>query len=411
MGADDSFDDYVPPPEPAADYGDFSDSDFDAFQGNSGSTRGRGGRGGSSSTSNRYSNFNRGSDELQEYRTPPHDELAERSVIGAMLLNPDVILDVAEGLRPDDFYFPAHQLIYQAILDLFAQGSNVDVLIVAGRLDRINELERVGGAPYLHTLISEVPTAANARYYADIVGEKSTLRQLVDAGTRVARFMLSDALGNFAKRFRDPSWTPGAWLTTAIMVGAWGSILLMGVTDPLGGINTLFPLFGISNQLLAAIALAVIFAIVCKMGLARYAWIPGIPLAWDLVVTMTASWQKIFSSDPKLGYWAQHFTYRDALAAGETSVGATQGVEAMNAVVRNTFVQGTLSIVFALLVAMVVVMALWKSIEAIRKGSMPTSEEPFTESKLFAPAGLIARRAEREVQAQWEERSGTEPRP
>ena len=128
-------------------------------------------------------------------------------------------------------------------------------------------------------------------------------------------------------------------------------------------------------------------------------------------VTMTASWQKIFSSDPKLGYWAQHFTYRDALAAGETSVGATQGVEAMNAVVRNTFVQGTLSIVFALLVAMVVVMALWKSIEAIRKGSMPTSEEPFTESKLFAPAGLIARRAEREVQAQWEERSGTEPRP
>ncbi len=154
-----------------------------------------------------------------------------------------------------------------------------------------------------------------------------------------------------------------------------------------------------------------IFAIVCKMGLARYAWIPGIPLAWDLVVTMTASWQKIFSSDPKLGYWAQHFTYRDALAAGGDLGRSHAGVEAMNAVVRNTFVQGTLSIVFALLVAMVVVMALWKSIEAIRKGSMPTSEEPFTESKLFAPAGLIARRAEREVQAQWEERSGTEPRP
>ena len=187
MGADDSFDDYVPPPEPAADYGDFSDSDFDAFQGNSGSTRGRGGRGGSSSTSNRYSNFNRGNNELQEYRTPPHDELAERSVIGAMLLNPDVILDVAESLRPDDFYFPAHQLIYQAILDLFAQGSNVDVLIVAGRLDRINELERVGGAPYLHTLISEVPTAANARYYAEIVAEKAVLRKLVDAGTRVVQ--------------------------------------------------------------------------------------------------------------------------------------------------------------------------------------------------------------------------------
>ena len=187
MGADDSFDDSVPPPEPAADYGDFSDSDFEAFQGNSGNSRGKGGRGGSSSRSNRYSNFNRGNNELQEYRTPPHDELAERSVIGAMLLNPDVILDVAESLRPDDFYFPAHQLIYQAILDLFAQGSNVDVLIVAGRLDRINELERVGGAPYLHTLISEVPTAANARYYAEIVEEKSILRQLVNAGTQVVQ--------------------------------------------------------------------------------------------------------------------------------------------------------------------------------------------------------------------------------
>ena len=187
MGADDSFDDYVPPPEPATDFGDFSDSDFEAFQGNNGSSKGRGGRGGSSSRSNRYSNFNRGNNELQEYRTPPHDELAERSVIGAMLLNPDVILDVAESLRPDDFYFPAHQLIYQAVLDLFAQGSNIDVLIVAGRLDRINALERVGGAPYLHTLISEVPTAANARYYAEIVEEKSILRQLVNAGTQVVQ--------------------------------------------------------------------------------------------------------------------------------------------------------------------------------------------------------------------------------
>ena len=118
---------------------------------------------------------------------------------------------------------------------------------------------------------------------------------------------------------------------------------------------------------------------------------------------MVASWQKIFSSDPKLGYWAQHFAYKDALAAGETSMGNTEGVAAMSAVVRNTFVQGTLSIVFALLVAMVVVMAVWKSIEAIKKGSLPTTEEPFVETKMFAPAGLIARKPERELQAQWDE--------
>ena len=162
---DDFDDDYVPPPEPPESSVPPEPRQWD---------------GGSS-------NFNRGRKDLKEYRQPPHDERAERSVLGAMLLNPDVILDVADGLRPDDFYHPAHQLIYQAILDLFSQGSSVDVLIVAARLDRLNELERVGGAPYLHTLISEVPTSANAGYYAEIVEEKSILRQLVNAGTQVVQ--------------------------------------------------------------------------------------------------------------------------------------------------------------------------------------------------------------------------------
>ncbi|WP_291314381.1 replicative DNA helicase [Corynebacterium sp. UBA2622] len=161
-----SFDDvdgYVPPPEP-----------------DDGPGRGSG--------STRYSNFNKGRDDLREYRQPPHDERAERGVLGAMLLSPDTVVDVVDSLSPEDFYFPSHQLIYRAVLDLFAQGSDIDVLIVAGRLDRLNELERVGGAPYLHTLISEVPTAANARYYAEIVEEKSILRQLVNAGTRVVQY-------------------------------------------------------------------------------------------------------------------------------------------------------------------------------------------------------------------------------
>ncbi|MEX3505496.1 replicative DNA helicase [Corynebacterium sp. LK2510] len=156
-------DDYTPPPEP---------DDIPP-------------RGGGSS---RRDSFDSGRGDLREYRRPPHDERAERGVLGAMLLSPDTVVDVVENLVPDDFYFPAHQLIYQAVLDLFALGSDIDVLIVAGRLDRLNQLDRVGGAPYLHTLISEVPTAANARYYADIVEEKSLLRQLVNAGTRVVQF-------------------------------------------------------------------------------------------------------------------------------------------------------------------------------------------------------------------------------
>lgn len=152
---------------------------------------------GSAGGSSRYrgKGFTQDRDDLSEYRQPPHDRKAEQGVLGAMLLSPNTVVDVIELLRVEDFYFPAHQLIYQAILDLYSQGSEVDVLIVSGRLDRLNQLERAGGAPYLHTLISEVPTSANARYYADIVGEKSTLRQLVDAGTRVAQLGYDGAEG------------------------------------------------------------------------------------------------------------------------------------------------------------------------------------------------------------------------
>ena len=120
-------------------------------------------------------------------RQPPHDNEAEQGVLGAMLLSPNTITDIIEELIPDDFYRPAHQLIYRAILDLFSDNKDVAPVIVAGRLDRNHDLERVGGAPYLHTLISSVPTAANARYYAEIVAEKAVLRRLVDAGTRVVQ--------------------------------------------------------------------------------------------------------------------------------------------------------------------------------------------------------------------------------
>ena len=108
------------------------------------------------------------------------------------------------------------------------------------------------------------------------------------------------------------------------MVAAWGSILLMGVTDPLGGINTLFPLFGIANQLLAAIALTVVTVVVIKKGYLKWAWIPGVPLLWDLTVTLTASWQKIFSADPNVGYWTQHFQYAAAQASGKTAFGSAK---------------------------------------------------------------------------------------
>ena len=128
-------------------------------------------------------------------RQPPQDMAAEQSVLGGMLLSKDAIADVLERLRPGDFYRPAHQSVYDAILDLYGRGEPADAITVSAELDRRGLLKRIGGAPYLHTLISTVPTAANAGYYAGIVAEKSLLRRLVEAGTRVVQYGYAGADG------------------------------------------------------------------------------------------------------------------------------------------------------------------------------------------------------------------------
>ena len=120
-------------------------------------------------------------------RTPPQDLAAEQSVLGGMMLSKDAIADVVEHLRGGDFYKPAHELVYEAILDLYGRGEPADAVTVSAELTKRGEMSRVGGAPYLHTLISMVPTAANAGYYARIVRERAVLRRLVEAGTRIVQ--------------------------------------------------------------------------------------------------------------------------------------------------------------------------------------------------------------------------------
>jgi carbon starvation protein len=283
-------------------------------------------------------------------------------------------------------------------------------------------VSRTGGAPTFAIGMSDILASFLIGskafwYHFAIMFEALFILTTIDAGTRIARFMLSDALGNIkgCAKFRNPSWTPGAWLCTAVMVAGWGSILLMGVTDPMGGINTLYPLFGIANQLLAAIALTVIFAVVIKKGLAKWAWIPGIPLAFDLVVTLTASWQKVFSDDPAIGYWKQNSQYKDAKAQGLTTFGAAKSPEDLEAIIRNTFIQGTLSIVFALVVVVVFIVAMGVCLKAFRVGRnlpknadgsnpdwLPTSEDAPIDSQIFAPSGFLASDVEREIQAEWD---------
>ncbi|MDQ1181041.1 carbon starvation CstA family protein [Rhodococcus sp. SORGH_AS_0301] len=273
-------------------------------------------------------------------------------------------------------------------------------------------ISRTGGAPTLAFGMSEVlhqvfggESLKSFWYHFAIMFEALFILTTVDAGTRVARFMLSDSLGNLgggAKKFRDPSWRVGAWICSVIVVAAWGAILLMGVTDPLGGINTLFPLFGIANQLLAAIALTVVLTVVVKKGLLKWAWIPALPLAFDLVVTMTASYQKIFSDVPAIGYWAQHSDFKEAKSQGLTEFRSAATPEAIDAVIRNTFIQGTLSIVFAVLVLIVALAGFAVCFKAIRAGGLPSSEEEDVPSKLFAPSGFLPTEAEKSVQAEWD---------
>ena len=269
-------------------------------------------------------------------------------------------------------------------------------------------VSRTGGAPTLAVGLANIMQQLVGGsglmafwYHFAIMFEALFILTAVDAGTRVARFMLQDSIGNVFPRFKNTSWRPGAWAATAIMVAAWGAILIMGVTDPLGGINTLFPLFGIANQLLAAIALAVCMAILAKRGLFKHLWVVILPLGFASVVTITASLLKIFSTVPAVGYFAQNAAFREALAAGETAFGTATSVEAMNAVVRNTMVQGILSILFVTLAIVVIITAAWATIRAWRLRLDESSEDPLIDSEIYAPADLIATKPERELEKQW----------
>ncbi|WP_370291450.1 carbon starvation CstA family protein [Nocardioides sp.] len=283
-----------------------------------------------------------------------------------------------------------------------------DVLTqAAAAVQEPNLVSRTGGAPTLAVGISQVFTDAFGGglaafwYHFAIMFEALFILTAVDAGTRVGRFMLHDSIGNVWPRFGDTSWRPAAWGASAVVVGVWGYLLYVGVSDPLGGINQLFPLFGIANQLLAAIALCLATTLLIKHGRARWAWVTLVPLSWALVTTMSASYQKVFSDNPAIGYFAQADRYRTAREAGEVLAPAADAGQ-MGTVITNSTTNGVLQAVFASLVLVVVLNAVVVWVRALRAGGLPTTEVPASPSSIVAPSGFLATAAEKEAVRAWE---------
>jgi carbon starvation protein len=259
---------------------------------------------------------------------------------------------------------------------------------------------RTGGAPTLavgmSAIFAQVTTFLGAGlqafwYHFAIMFEALFILTTVDAGTRVGRFMIQDLVGNVWRPFARTSWLPGNLIASALIVVAWGYFLYAGVNDPQGGIYTLFPLFGIANQLLAAVALTVGTTILIKMGKLRYAWVTALPLAWDAAVTLTASWYKIFSPDPLIGFFAQRSAAIEAANNNEL-YGNAENAADVQQIITNSTVDGILSIVFALAIIVVILDATRVWFGLIRGTKEPElSEVPWQESNLDSEGNVIER--------------------
>lgn len=239
-------------------------------------------------------------------------------------------------------------------------------------------------------------------YHFAIMFEALFILTTVDNGTRVARYQIGDLLGNVRKlrKFADPTWRPGNLITTFIATALWGTMLYMGVSDANGGINAMVPIFGISNQLLAAGCFMLVTVCVVKAGLGRYAWIPVVPLVWDVAVTFTADFEKIF--DPQLGYFATASSLRASIDSGQLEGEALANAYAS---LSNAYLDGVLSVFFLVMMAAFLAVGVKTVVSTVRArayGDHLTSQEPFLESNWFAPSGLIATRLERKVQHEFE---------
>jgi len=241
-------------------------------------------------------------------------------------------------------------------------------------------LSRAGGAPTLAVGMAQIlAQAAGGKaleafwYHFAILFEALFILTAIDAGTRVGRFMIQDMLGHVYKPFGDTKFLPANMLCTAFCVGLWGYFLYQGVIDPLGGINTLWQLFGVGNQMLAGIALLLCTSVLVKMKRERYVWVTLVPTAWLLVTTLTAGVEKIFHGDARIGFLALANKFVEAAAVGKVLAPA-KSIEEMRRVAFNNYLDAAVCGVFVLLVLAMCVYTAKISLQALRQ-TRPTAHE------------------------------------
>jgi carbon starvation protein CstA len=226
-------------------------------------------------------------------------------------------------------------------------------------------------------------------YHFAILFEALFILTAVDAGTRAGRFMLQDLLGVFAPGLADTtSWVSNI-VATALCVGFWGYFLYQGVTDPLGGVNTLWPLFGISNQMLAAVALTLCTVVIFRMKRERYAWVTIVPTAWLALCTLTAGLQKVFHPDPSIGFLSHASRYSTALAQGQLLAPAKDPGQ-MSQIVFNDRIDAALAVLFVLVVVSILFYGIRACVEAYRTDRWTAHETEVPGSPIEAAATAAA---------------------
>jgi carbon starvation protein len=257
---------------------------------------------------------------------------------------------------------------------------------LAAQMGEASLFARTGGAPSLAVGMASIFGSAFGDgllamwYHFAIMFEAIFILTTLDAGTRVGRFMLQDMLGNLNPKLGETSWLPSALLSSALVVAAWGYFLYIGVIDPNGGVNILWPLFGMANQMLAAIALSVATGILVKSDKLKYAWVTGLPLTWLIVVTSTAAWQKLTSDDIRIGFFSAASDLSAKLAAGALP---PEKAAVAPKLIFNLQLDGYITLFFLLMLWLIVLDMLRVALRHLGgKPVLPLSETPHLPSEL-----------------------------